>query len=108
NFDRNMESLPDVLTAKKLVRLINYRNVIIDKEASTVFLKEKGMRIGFGGIGKGYAAEMAKTVLQKSGVENGIVNAAGDLTVWGYQPGGKEWTIGVADPDAVEQPFSFM
>ena len=90
NFDKNMTSLPDPATAKKMVRLINYKNIILDEKNSTVFLKEKGMRIGFGGIGKGYAAERAKMILQKRGVRSGIVNASGDLTVWGYQPDGKE------------------
>lgn len=108
NFDRSMTSLPDAVTAKKLVQLINYRNVIVDERKNTVLLKEKGMRIGFGGIGKGYAAEMAKRVLQDRGVKNGIVNAAGDLTAWGYQPGGKPWTIGIADPNAARQPFSHL
>ena len=76
-----------------MVRLINYRNILLNEEESTVFLKEKGMRIGFGGIGKGYAAERAKAVLQQRGVESGIVNAAGDLTVWGVQPDGRPWII---------------
>ncbi|HEV8270825.1 MAG TPA: FAD:protein FMN transferase [Chitinophagaceae bacterium] len=108
NFDKTMTSLPDPETAKKLVRLINYRNVILDKNNCTVFLKEKGMRIGFGGIGKGYAAEKAKSLLQKRGVKSGIINAAGDLTAWGYQPDGKPWTIGIADPNTVRQSFSFL
>ena len=64
NFDTNMTSLPDKDTAKKMVRLINYNNVILDEKNCTVFLKEKGMRIGFGGIGKGYAAEMAKAFIK--------------------------------------------
>lgn len=108
NFDRTMTSLPDATTARKMVRLINYQNVILDKENSTVFLKEKGMRIGFGGIGKGYAAEMARILLKERGVESGIVNASGDLTAWGVQPNGKPWTIGIADPDAARHPFSFL
>ena len=108
NFDKNMTSLPDAETAKKAVHLINYRNVILDEKKCTVFLKEKGMRIGFGGIGKGYAAERAKYILQQKGVESGIVNAAGDLTAWGYQPNGKEWTIGIADPDSAHHPFSYL
>src|SRR6202007_3403709 len=53
NFDQHMTSLPDKETAENMVRLINYRNVILDRKRSSVFLKEKGMRIGFGGIGKG-------------------------------------------------------
>ncbi len=108
NFDQNMKSLPDPNTAKQLVRLINYRNVILDETNSTVFLKEKGMRIGFGGIGKGYAAECAKKIMQEKGVSSGIVNASGDLTAWGYQPDGKPWTIGIANPDKTGQAFSHL
>jgi thiamine biosynthesis lipoprotein len=108
NFDMNMKSLPDKDTAKKMVKLINYRNIVLDKEKKTVFLKEQGMRIGFGGIGKGYAADRAKQVMIALGTESGIVNASGDLTTWGYQPNGKPWTIGIANPNAKQQIFSYM
>jgi len=108
NFDTSMKALPDKETAKEMVRLINYRNIILDKENKTVFLKEKGMRIGFGGIGKGYAAEMAKKIMQQMDVESGIVNASGDLTAWGLQPNGEEWTIGIANPNIKDEVFSFM
>ncbi len=108
NFDTHMKSLPDKETARKMVRLINYRNIILDAEETTVFLKEEGMRIGFGGIGKGYAAEMAKQVMIGMGVESGIVNASGDLAAWGYQPDGKPWTIGIVDPNTKVQVFSYM
>ncbi|MFM2137719.1 MAG: hypothetical protein RJA57_26 [Bacteroidota bacterium] len=108
NFDRGMTELPDPETARQMVRLINFRHVILDDSACTVFLTEPGMRIGFGGIGKGYAAERAKAILQQRGVKSGIVNASGDLTAWGRQPGGKAWTIGIADPKSARQPFSFL
>lgn len=108
NFDTEMRSLPSPETAKAMVKLINYKNIVLDPDKRTVFLKEKGMRIGFGGIGKGYAAEMAKAVMIKNGALSGVVNASGDLTTWGKQPGGSEWTIGIADPDSKDQPFSYM
>ncbi len=108
NFDKEMTSLPDTFTAKKMVRLINYRNIILNEKEQTVFLKERGMRIGFGGIGKGYAAEMAKAVLRSGGIKSGIVNAAGDLVTWGLQPNEKPWTIGIANPDASHLPFSYL
>lgn len=106
NFDVNMTSLPDVETAKKSVELINYENIILDENNKTVFLKNKGMRIGFGGIGKGYAAEMAKKKLKEINVKSGIVNASGDLTAWGFQENGEPWTIGVADPNQRKSIFS--
>jgi thiamine biosynthesis lipoprotein len=108
NFDQGMTSLPDPATARQMVRLINYRNVILNKTDTTVFLKEEGMRIGFGGIGKGYAAERAKVVMRQRGVASGIVNASGDLTVWGHQPDGKPWTIGIVNPNAARQVFSYL
>lgn len=108
NFDKHMQSLPDIHTAKKMVRLINYRNIILNEGACSIFLKEKGMRIGFGGIGKGYAAESAKSILRKKGIKSGIVNASGDLVTWGRQPNGKPWTIGIASPDKQLQAFSYL
>ncbi|MEN0054219.1 MAG: FAD:protein FMN transferase [Mucilaginibacter sp.] len=106
NFDVNMKKLPDAVIARKSVGLINYRNVILNEQNTTVFLKEKGMRIGFGGIGKGYAADRAKILLQQNGVSSGIVNAGGDLITWGTQPDDSPWTIGIADPDKQMTPFS--
>lgn len=99
NFDTTMRSLPDPAVAKKMVRLIDYRKIGLDRQNRSVFLKEKGMRIGFGGIGKGYAAERARTILRQLGVTSGVVNASGDLTAWGHRPGGAPWTIGVVHPD---------
>ena len=49
----------------------------------------------------------AKKLLQQKGVESGLVNAAGDLTAWGYQPNGRPWTIGIADPNT-KHPFSYL
>ncbi|BDU26250.1 FAD:protein FMN transferase [Flavobacterium sp. GSB-24] len=108
NFDKSMAKLPDVRTALKMVHLINYRNIILDRENTAVYLREKGMRIGFGGIGKGYAAEMAKQVLLRHNVQSGIINASGDLCAWGLQPNGQKWTIGVADPEWPNAAFSYM
>jgi thiamine biosynthesis lipoprotein len=108
NFNTQMTSLPSKEIAKQKVRLINYKNIVIDKENQTVFLKEKGMKIGFGGIGKGYAAERAKFMMQQAGVKSGVVNASGDLTTWGQQLNGEKWTIGIVNPSQANEIFSYM
>jgi thiamine biosynthesis lipoprotein len=108
NFDRTMTALPGKEIARAMVHLVNYKNVLLDEKGYTVFLKEKGMRIGFGGIGKGYAAEMAKNLLKEKGVQSGLVNASGDLTAWGLQANKKPWTIGIADPDNASHVFSYL
>ena len=108
NFDLSMTSLPDPELAAQSVRLINYRNVILDEEKCSVYLKNAGMRLGFGGIGKGYAADSAKRLLLSLGFHSGIVNAGGDLVTWGSQANGKPWTVAIADPDQSSVPFSTL
>src|SRR3954467_15288665 len=108
NFDTTMKALPSNSIARRMVKLIDYRNIILDRTHNTVMLKHEGMRIGFGGIGKGYAAEKAKQVMQQMVINSGVVNASGDLTAWGYQPGGMPWTIGIVKPDGSGEVFSYL
>lgn len=96
----------DVKIAPSPVMLTNYKNVVIDAVKQTVFLKEKGMRIGFGANSKGYAADRAKYILQMNGVSSGVINAGGDLLTWGTQPNQKPWTVSAADPEQRKQPFA--
>ena len=108
NFDQTMTSLPDATAAQKAVHLINYKNIVLDETQRTVFLKNKGMRIGFGGIGKGYAADQAKKILQELDVKSGVINASGDLNTWGEHPQNGPWTISLAHPDSPLKSFSTM
>lgn len=88
------------------VRYTNYQQVLLNEVNTTVFLKEKGMRIGFGAMSKGYAADRAKYILQMMGVGGGVINAGGDLLTWGLQPNNEPWTIASADPEREAQPYS--
>jgi thiamine biosynthesis lipoprotein len=106
NFDQNMTQLPSAEVAKKLVELIDYKQIELDDKNQTVFLKRKGMRIGFGGIGKGYAADCVKKLLISLGFENGLVNASGDMCAWGFQETGENWQIGIANPDDPNKIFA--
>jgi FAD:protein FMN transferase len=90
----------------KSVKFTNYTNIVLDADKTTVFLQEKGMRIGFGAISKGYAADRAKYVMQLMGVSSGVINAGGDLLTWGLQPDNQSWTIASADPQQDSQPFA--
>ncbi len=93
-------------TAISSYTIVNYKDVVLDATATTVFLKEKGMRIGFGANSKGYAADRAKYILQTEGVSNGVINAGGDLLSWGLQPDMEPWTVAAADPRQQNQPFA--
>ncbi len=107
-FDGSMTKMPSEDHIKKSVEKVGYDNIIIDETNQSVFLKLKGMKIGFGAIGKGYAADKAKTLLQDKGVTSGIINASGDLNAWGKQPNGKDWLVAIVNPLNKEKVFSWM
>lgn len=97
-FDSTMTILPDSSEVMNSVRRIDYRKIQINEKDSTVFLPDSGMRIGFGAIGKGYAADQAKQVLVARGMKAGVVNAGGDLICWGKRELGQSWQVSIADP----------
>ncbi|OGQ47938.1 MAG: hypothetical protein A2W63_04830 [Deltaproteobacteria bacterium RIFCSPLOWO2_02_44_9] len=90
-------SPPSMERVKKLLPLIDYRKIIIDKKNNAVKLAKKGMRINLGGIAKGYITGRAAEVLRKNGIKKGIVHAGGDMLVF-QEPGDNPWLIGVQDP----------
>ncbi|TWI99418.1 thiamine biosynthesis lipoprotein [Mucilaginibacter frigoritolerans] len=94
------------VAVKKSLSRVNYQSVVLDAKEQTVFLKEKGMRIGFGTNSRGYAADRAKYILQMQGVSSGVINAGGDLLAWGLQPNNEPWTIATADPSQKAHSFA--
>lgn len=91
------------LSDEKIAELndrMDYRQIEIDEAAQTVYLRKAGMKIGFGGIGKGYAAYRAKVVMEQMGILSGLVNASGDLMCWGQPPGKEDWDVRIPDPES--------
>ena len=97
--DGSMESMPTTANVKARQARIGYRNIVLNSKDQTVFLLKKGMRISFGGIGKGFAADKAKALLVSKDVKAGIINLDGDITSWGTKVTGDKWLIGVVNPD---------
>ncbi len=97
-FDGSMKTMPSEERIKSSVEKVGYNKILLDKENVTVFLKNKGMKIGFGAIGKGYAADKAKDLLKSKGVLAGIINASGDMNTWGKQPNGELWKVAIKNP----------
>ena len=107
-YDGSMTQMPSKEAIENSVAKIGYQNIVLDKKAQTVFLKLEGMKIGFGAIGKGYAADKVRSMLKVEGVKSGIINASGDLTTWGKQADGKDWMIGITNPLNKDNIFSLF
>lgn len=97
-FDGTMTEKPTEQAIQKSIANVGYQHIILDSVASTIYLAREGMKIGFGSIGKGYAADKGRELLQTQGVKAGIVNASGDIALWGTQPNRKPWRIGINNP----------
>jgi len=97
-FDGSMEQLPSDDAIRSSVQYVGYQDIVLDSASSTIFLRKQGMKIGFGSIGKGYAADKGRELLQSLGIKGGIVNASGDLSAWGTQPDKQPWKVGVRNP----------
>jgi len=95
-------------TVAQSVAKVGYQNMILNEDDHSVFLKLKGMKIGFGGIGKGYAADQAKALLKKQNVEAGIINASGDMNTWGKNANGEDWTIAITNPMNKNRAFAIV
>ena len=108
NFDGRESEMPNPDALKASVFNIGYQLIELDEESLTVFLPKKGMKIGFGAIGKGYAADSAKQLLVERGVLGGIINASGDMNTWGTKPDGSSWTIGIVNPMNNKKVFSWF
>ncbi|WP_419211464.1 FAD:protein FMN transferase [Maribacter sp. X9] len=107
-FDGSMKEMPSKESIQNSVSKVGFHNIVLDKENSTVFLKLDGMKIGFGAIGKGYAADRAKDLLISKGVVSGIINASGDMNTWGRQPDGKEWKVAITNPMDKNKVFALL
>lgn len=108
HFDGSMIEKPSKNAVALSVSKIGYENIVLNVKGQTVFLKTKGMKIAFGSIGKGYAADKVRKMLLDKGVRSGIINASGDLTTWGKQPNGKDWLVGITSPLNKENIFSWF
>ncbi len=97
-FDGSMKTMPSAEDIEKSIAKVGYRNIVLDSAECTIFLKLKGMKIGFGAMGKGYAADRGRELMEDKGVKAGIVNASGDMATWGTNIKGKAWRVGVTHP----------
>ncbi|WBU89797.1 FAD:protein FMN transferase [Cellulophaga omnivescoria] len=107
-FNINMEYLPTDTQVANSIANVGYHNIVLDKEQQTIYLPKKGMKIGFGAIGKGFAADKVKELMVSKGVVGGIINASGDLTTWGTQVSGKKWLVGISNPLDAKKVFSWL
>lgn len=92
--------LPSKAEIDKAKALINYKDIVLDEAASTVYLKRPGMALDLGSATKGYAADEVRAILVRHGVKSGIIDLGGNILVIGKKDKRTPWHVGLQDPDA--------
>lgn len=92
--------IPSKHDIKKVRRLINYRDIELDFEKQTGFLKRAGQAADLGGIAKGYAADEVRRILIQGGVKSAIINLGGNVIAVGSRTDNNPWQIGIQNPAA--------
>ncbi|HEM3492723.1 TPA: FAD:protein FMN transferase [Streptococcus suis] len=86
---------------KAALPFINYKDITLDKEKKTVFIKEE-MTLELGAISKGYIADKVRELFASKGITTAIINLGGNVVVMGDSPTTQNgWNVGVQDPDQV-------
>lgn len=83
---------------EELKSLVDYRKIVLDEKEMSVYLPHQKLRIGLGGIGKGYAVDLAYNLLEKKGMYNFYINGSGDIRVHSHHNAPRKWKIGIQNP----------
>lgn len=97
SFQRGESRIPDAEEIRTVLKKTGYKKIRL-LEDYRVSYAIQGLHIGFGAIGKGYAADQVKKLMIEKGVQSGVINASGDISAWGRRPNGEFWRSGVAHP----------
>lgn len=97
--DPSTAELPPMESLKEAAKHTDINNIIIDEEASTVYLADPDMSLDVGSIGKGYAVQMIAEYAKELGYDNMIINVGGNTITVGPHANGDKWRIGLQNPD---------
>lgn len=78
---------------------INIENIVIDEEASTVYLADEKMSLDVGSIGKGYAVQRTAEYAAEHGMKNMLLSVGGNVCAVGEKTDGSAWNVGIQNPD---------
>lgn len=97
DFRADPPKLPDPAVLAERVKLIDWTRVVVDEDAGTVLLPEPGMKLGLGGIAKGWALDRSAAELRRRGFTDFVISAGGQVMAGGHK-GDHAWRVGLRDP----------
>lgn len=96
DFKADEPEIPDSGELSSAAELVDYTKLKLEGDMVTL---PAGMAIDLGAVAKGYIADKAAEYLKEKGVESAILNLGGNVVALGSKPDGREWSIGIQDPE---------
>ena len=91
--------IPDIQELKQAAEHMDFEQVQIDPQASTVYLPDEEMSLDVGAIAKGYATKRLAETLKEAGVTSAVLSLGGNVETIGTKADGTPWCVGVQNPD---------
>lgn len=92
-------ALPPMDRLREAAEHTDIGQVVIDEEASTVYLPDPDMSLDVGSVAKGYAAEMVCRKLEEDGLTKALVSVGGNVRAIGSRGDNTRWRVGIQNPD---------
>ncbi|MBM4763036.1 FAD:protein FMN transferase [Bacillus sp. B15-48] len=98
NIGTDEARLPGEIEIQNTMPLVNYENLILDKDNHRAKLNVPGMIVDVGSIAKGYAADEAAKILEEAGIKHALINLGGNILALNTKPDNTDWKLGLQDP----------
>lgn len=71
---RTTEKLPSSSEVDAVKNLVGYQHLHLDESNQSAKLDKFGVKINLGGVGKGYAVDVARKIFAENGISDGLIN----------------------------------
>jgi thiamine biosynthesis lipoprotein len=96
--------VPTEAEIRQALEKVGWRDLAVDRQKSTVFLRRSGMALDLGALAKGYAADAAAAIIRKNRLPGAIIDLGGNIFAYGEKPGKGPWRIGIRNPLDIPGP----
>jgi thiamine biosynthesis lipoprotein len=94
----DLERVPSEDEINEKLKLVDYKDIILDSKNSTAKLKRSSQAVDLGAIAKGYTADEIKGILLENKISSAIINLGGNIYAMGHKVDGTDWNIGIQNP----------
>ena len=88
--------VPTESELQKALAKVDASQIVIEGDQVTL---GTGQQMDLGGIAKGYTSARIMEIYREYGITSGMVSLGGNVQTLGTRPDGKDWNIGIQNPD---------